>query len=91
MFSKKIITALVIFVGGVIALIVSLQWASTRFDALDGGAPGASTDILGVASIFVALVALIVGAFLLIRGIAEVRSDQAENNKAESLGRFSGQ
>ena len=87
MFSKKIITALVIFVGGVVdALIVSLQWASTRFDALDGGAPGASTDILGVASIFVALVALIVGAFLLIRGIAEVRSDQAENNKAESLG-----
>lgn len=56
MLSRKVIVALVVTIGGAGILVGSLVWASTRFDALDGGAPGSSTDILGVAAVVAGLV-----------------------------------
>ena len=77
MLSRKVIVALVVTIGGAGILVGSLVWASARFDALDGGAPGSSTDILGVAAVVAGLVALTIGLILLIQGAAEVRSRQS--------------
>lgn len=77
MLSRKVIVALVVTIGGAGILVGSLVWASTRFDALDGGAPGSSTDILGVAAVVAGLVALTIGLILLVQGAAEVRSRQS--------------
>lgn len=74
MLSRKVIVALVVTVAGAGLLVGSLVWASARFDALDGGAPGSSTDILGVAAVVAGLVALTIGLILLVQGAAEVRS-----------------
>src|SRR5699024_709542 len=71
MLSRKVIVALVVTVAGAGLLVGSLVWASARFDALDGGAPGSSTDILGVAAVVAGLVALTIGLILLVQGAAE--------------------
>lgn len=74
MASRKIILAIVAVLGGAGVLLASLIWASARFDALDAGAPGSSTDILGVAAVVAGLVTLTIGLVLLVQGAAEVRS-----------------